>query len=140
MKTRFRTPVVITALLFPIFAFAQTGGINTTYIKPYSDSIVRIINDILVPVILAIAFLVFLWGVYKYFIQGAADEESRKEGRQFVLWGIIGFVIIFTVWAIVRVLMGTLGLSENTPAPNPPTFNPSGTTGSQPNTNIGPPY
>lgn len=111
----------------PLFAVAQ---INTVYIKGYSDSIVGIINSILVPVLIAIAFITFLWGVYKYFILGAAEEKSRTDGRQFVLWGIIGFVIILSLWGIVNLFMGTLGLSAGT-APKFPTIGgsaPSGTT------------
>ncbi|MDE2173181.1 MAG: hypothetical protein KGJ31_01085, partial [Patescibacteria group bacterium] len=61
------------------------GGINTSYLQSYSDSIVGIINSLLVPVLLAIAFLAFLWGVYKYFILGADNETERRAGKQVVL-------------------------------------------------------
>ena len=89
-----------------------TGGINTTYLQGYEQSIVGVINNILVPLLISIAFIVFLWGVYKYFILGAASPEDRKEGTQFVMWGIIGFAIIFSVWGLVNILLSTLGLSS----------------------------
>jgi len=67
-----------------------SGGININYIKPYSDSIIGIINSILVPVLIAIAFIVFLWGVYKYFIYHGDSESDKMEGRKYAMWGIIG--------------------------------------------------
>ncbi len=71
---------------------------------------------------MAIAFIVFLWGVYKYFIYGADNETERATGKQFVLWGIIGFVVILSVWGLVAIVSGTLGLQLGGAAPKPPTI------------------
>jgi hypothetical protein len=86
------------------------GGINTSYLQGYANSIQAVINNILVPVLTAVAFIVFLWGAYYYFIQGGHDPEKRKTGRMYIIWALIGFVIIFTVWGLVNVLTTTLGL------------------------------
>ena len=107
-------------------------GINTTYIQGYASSIVGLINGILVPVLISIAFIVFLWGVYKYFIKGASSETERATGKVFTLYGIIGFVILFSVWGIVQIFMGTLNLSA-TNVPSFPTI--GGNSGSLSNTN-----
>lgn len=96
---------------------AVPSGININVITPYSNGIITVINGILVPVTLAIAFIVFLFGVYKYFILGATDPKSRTDGQQFVLWGIIGFVVILSVWGLVAIVGGTLGLTAGGSAP-----------------------
>ncbi len=104
----------------------ENTGINIGIVKSYSDSIVSIINQTLVPALIAIAFIVFLWGIYKYFIADTSDLE-KKEGKQFAMWGIIGFVIIFSVWALVAIVTDTFklgGSSQNTP--KPPVFNTDG--------------
>lgn len=98
---------------------------NLTYIKNYTGSIVTIINSYIVPVLFAIAFLYFLYGIYKYFILGADSDSERAKGRQFALWGVIGFAIIVSVWGLVNVVMTTLGLSS-TSAPAIPTIGGSG--------------
>ncbi len=98
------------------------GGINISAITPYSLGIIYVINFIFVPVLMAIALIVFLWGVYKYFILGATEEKSRTDGRQFVLWGVIGFVVILSVWGLVAVVGNTLGLSPGGGAPPTPTL------------------
>ena len=99
----------------------SSGGINISYIKPYADSIKDLINDVLVPVFMAIAFIVFLWGVFKYFIWGRESESDKMEGRKYAMWGVIGFVIILSLWGIVNILMGALNLTTGT-HPKPPTI------------------
>lgn len=118
----------------PLLAVAQTpSSINLSIPYAYGFGIINVINGVLVPTFLAIAFIVFLWGVYKYFILGAADEKSRTDGRQFVLWGIIGFVVVFSVWGLIAIVRNTLGLSGSSNNPPPPTFNTSsGGAASQP--------
>lgn len=98
------------------------GGINLNVLGPYAASIINLINNILVPVLMAIAFITFLWGVFKYFIWGADNETERATGKQWVLWGIIGFVVILSVWGLVNLVGGTLGLQLGGSAPKPPTF------------------
>ncbi|MDO8566635.1 MAG: pilin [bacterium] len=100
---------------------SNSGGININVLRPYSESIIGIINTILVPVLIAIAFITFLWGIFKYFIWGAESESDKADGRKFAMWGIIGFVILFSLWALVNIVSGTLGLQTNN-SPRPPTI------------------
>lgn len=99
-----------------------SGSINTSYLQGYANTIVGIINGLLVPVLMAVAFLVFIWGVYNYFILGADNEDKRKEGRKFVFWSIIGFAVIFSVWGLVGIVGSTFGLSPGGSAPGYPTL------------------
>jgi len=72
--------------------------------------IIGIINTVIVPVIFALAFLVFVWGIVNYFFISGGDETKRAEGRQFTMWGIIGIVVLFSVWGFVNLLLSTLGI------------------------------
>jgi len=108
-----------TSLAAPLLVFA--AGIDSRAVQGYSDSIISIINNALVPLLIAVAFIVFLFGVYKYLIAGAADDKSRTDGRQFALWGIIGFVVILSVWGLVAIVRNTLNLTTSGNPP-PPTF------------------
>ncbi len=88
---------------------------NLTILQRYAYDIMGIINFIFVPVLMAIALLTFLWGVYTYFILGADSDDKRAEGRQFVLWSIIGFVVIVSVWGLVFMVGVTLGVGPGSP-------------------------
>jgi len=99
----------------------SNGAINLSYVQGYKDSILTIVNSILVPILIAISFIVFLWGVYKSFIWNGDSDTERAKGRQFVLWGIIGLVVIFSVWGLVALVSGTLSLPSGV-HPKPPTI------------------
>lgn len=101
---------------------SSSSGINTYYLQGYATSIINIINGLVAPVLLAIAFVFFLYGVYKYFFLGATNEAERANGRQFVLWSIIGFVVIFSIWGLVGLVGSTLNLSSGGYAPSYPTL------------------
>lgn len=84
--------------------FAQFIGSGTT-------GIIGIINTVLIPVIFGLAFLVFIWGVVSSFFLHGSDETKRAEGRQFIFWGILGMVVLFSVWGFVNILLSTLGIT-----------------------------
>jgi heme/copper-type cytochrome/quinol oxidase subunit 4 len=72
----------------------------------FTNSIVGLVNSAVLPLMYALAFIFFLIGMVRFFFMGG--EEARQKGRQFMLWGIIGFVVLFGVWGIVRLLLMTL--------------------------------
>jgi heme/copper-type cytochrome/quinol oxidase subunit 4 len=76
-----------------------------------SSGLIGIINTVVVPIIFALAFIVFLWGVVNYYFLSGDDEGKRSEGHQFILWGIIGMVVLVSVWGLVNMLLSTLGLA-----------------------------
>ena len=78
-------------------------------LKDLTDDIVTFVNASIIPLFYTLAFLLFVIGMVRFFFLGG--EEGREKGRQFMLWGIIGFVVMFSVWGIVRLLLATLGVS-----------------------------
>ncbi len=100
-------------LLTPVLVSAQR--INN--VSDLGNVIIGIINDVLVPLVFAIAFIVFIWGVFVYFIQGGSDEEKRTQGQQLMLYGIIGFFVMVSVWGLVNILVGTFSFNQAIPRP-----------------------
>ncbi len=101
------------AFLVPSLAFAQTTYNNVQDLSAFA---INLINNVAVPLIFALAFLVFIFGVFRYFISGAGDEEKRETGKQFMLYGIIGFFVMISVWGLVRILTGTVRLNNASPS------------------------
>jgi hypothetical protein len=78
--------------------------------------ILDLINRIVVPLIFAAAFLVFVFGVAQAFIFNGGDPNKIKDGRKFALYGIIGFFLMLSVWGLVNILVGTFGFrGQNRP-------------------------
>jgi len=100
------------------------AGFGKSSLESYKTSLIDIINGILVPGLMSVAFLVFVWGIYKYFFWKGDSDTERATGRTFILYGIVGFVIIFSVWGIITIFKDTLGFGPGSGTmPAPPTFN-----------------
>ncbi len=73
------------------------------------DGVIYVINAFLVPLVFALAFITFIFGIYRGFI---ATDGDRKQGRQFALWGIIGMAVMFSVWGLVNILINSVGFGS----------------------------
>lgn len=91
-------------LMLPLVAGAQ-GDISGAL-----ERIQVIITDYIIPLVFAIALLIFLWGVVMYVIAGD-DEEKKKSGRMYIIYGIIGLAVMASVWGLVGMLTGEFGLT-----------------------------
>jgi len=60
--------------------------------------------------IIAFSVVIFLWGVFKFV---RSEGEDRSEGKQFMLWGIVGLFVIVSLWALVSILQNTVTLNTN---------------------------
>lgn len=123
MKIRTSAAALALFLASAASAHAQSGEIGGNTVSQYLLSIIGFINVVAVPVVFAVAFVTFIWGIFLYFIAGGANEERRDQGKQLAIWGIVAFFIMVSVWGLVNVLVGTFGFG-NVNAPNLPTFNP----------------
>lgn len=71
------------------------------------------INDaILFPLIalmMALAFLFFLYGAFEY-VRNAANEAGRETGRRHLMYGVIGMMVMLSALALLKIAAGTFGL------------------------------
>ncbi len=104
-----------TAPFAPVFFVnAQSSGgfsANNDF-KDFLTEILKFINDTLIPFIIGIGFLVFVWGMFKYFIQGGANDEAKESGKSLIMYAIAGYVVILAFWGIVNILSNGLGLED----------------------------
>jgi uncharacterized membrane protein YidH (DUF202 family) len=100
-----------TFALVPFVAAAQfdpSGGEFGTLL----GNIIDFTNDILIPFILGIGFLVFVWGMFRYFIAGGANDEAKEQGKSLMVYATLGFVLIIVFWGIVNLLAQSTGLDD----------------------------
>lgn len=98
--------LVSVAILSPLSTFAASCDNNFDDIGELFTWGTCIIGSSIIPLLISVALVVFIIGVVK-FIAGADNEEKRKEGRQFIIWGIVGLFVIVSVWGLVSVLQNT---------------------------------
>lgn len=103
------TSGTLAAFALPLISLAAVNNISDV-----GSFIINTINNIIVPVIFAIAFIVFVWGAFDTFILGANSEEVKEKGKNLMLWGLIGFFVMVSVWGLVNILTGTVSFGNNT--------------------------
>ncbi len=109
-------------LLTPVFAFAQSGP-DTSGLLVLLDKVQGLIAAI-IPILIGLALLTFLWGVLTYLF-----KKDKEEGKNFMIWGIIALFVMTSVWGLVSILRSTIlpNSQENQlrpgDIPQAPTFN-----------------
>lgn len=100
------------------YAPLLTGGPSPSCNVPprdFSELMCVVTNNILspiIPILVTLALIAFFWGVAKYVIQGAHDEKSLEQGKQIMLWGIIGLFVMVSVWGLVAIVQNTFNLGS----------------------------
>ena len=72
----------------------------------------HLVNDSLIPFLLLVALLIFLWNVARYFIIGGSNESSQEKARSIATWGIAAFVVLTSIWGIVNILIYTFNFDN----------------------------
>lgn len=84
------------------------GGLDTLL----GTIVTQIVNPLIL-LLSAVAVVVFAWGIFE-FVYKAADDKAREEGRRAILWGLVGFVIIFGAYGIINLALGTFNIGLGT--------------------------
>lgn len=91
--------LLLGTLLVPALASAASfKEIVNNEVVPLVDSIVALMYGL--------AFIFFLIGMVRFFFSG--EEENRKKGKGFMLWGLVGLVVLFSIWGFVKLLLSVL--------------------------------
>ena len=69
---------------------------------------------IIIDLLAGLALVYFLWGATQFIMNGG-DEKKREEGRQQMIWGIVGLFIMISVWGLVNILVHTFNVVNDKP-------------------------
>ncbi|MFT7328157.1 MAG: hypothetical protein ACI870_000337 [Crocinitomicaceae bacterium] len=102
MKKLFKGGAIALALM-PFIIFAQ---------QPQADAFsildrIAVFVSRAVPVLIAIAFAYFLYGVVRFIM--AQDADKKKDARSIVIQGIIGLFIMLSIWGLVGIIQRSIG-------------------------------
>ncbi len=96
-----------------MIAYAQgTGGGHITSALQFVDKINKAILFPLITLLLGVAILMFLWGIFQMVAQ-AGNAEMRSQGKKHILYGIIGIVIMLSAFTILRIATNTFDVPES---------------------------
>ena len=105
------------SVFVPFVAFAQATGGSTAFCdlaaKPKLQDLLGYVTCIIyksvIPLFFAIGLAAFVYGVVQYVINDG-EESKKAKGRQFMIWGLIGLTVMFSIWGLVSILSSTFNL------------------------------
>ena len=110
-------------MLFPMPTFAAGACTGTPGPLNIESSNVRVgdvlnygtclIEKSVVPLMFAVATVVFLYGIVMFIKED--NTEKKEKGRSFMIWGVVAFAVMMSVWGLVSVLTNTFGITTVIP-------------------------
>lgn len=65
----------------------------------------------------------FFWGLVKFIFRigpgNKGVDEARESGKHLMIWGIISFFVLVSLWGLVGFLLESIGVSSSTYGPLP---------------------
>ena len=80
-------------------------------LKDVIGYVLSIIN-LLIPILWALAFIVFFWGLSK-FILNSGNKGELEKGKDYMIWGVLALFILLTFRVIITFVSGDLDLGGN---------------------------
>lgn len=117
--TKSSSPIIITgimlALIVTIFVPTHVVMAIGTPKNAFdlSNILIGLVNQVFVPLIFSVSFIVFIWGIFRHFIAGAADTTEQEKGKHLIIYGLAGLAIMASVWGLVNILNNTFGLNSS---------------------------
>lgn len=100
-------------LVLPLLLSADSGsGGGKSGAELAKGFVAKINQAILYPLIslfIGVAVIVFLWGAFEY-VYNADNDAGREKGRQHLLWGTIGLLVMVSAVAILNIAANTFDL------------------------------
>ena len=99
-----------------IFALLIVLSPATALAAPISDinsvsEKAKYLGDLVIELAIGVAIVWLIVNIVRYFIAGG--EEERKKGGEAILYGVIGLFLIFSIWGLVHILLGTFTFEKN---------------------------
>jgi hypothetical protein len=125
MKKNIKFRIILTTLfgVFPATFVYASPLIDSG--STVSDLIYNVMGvfDSLIPLLIGAAVVVFLYGVLLFIAKASAgNAEGRKEGINFMIFGIIGIAVMVSVWGLVAFVTNTFGTTGGVPQFNDQAF------------------
>jgi hypothetical protein len=104
MSKKLKILTLFIPLALPFVAFAQKKDLN--YLIGLAADY---LNKALL-LLMGFAVLMFVWYIIQFFLR---PTDKRSEGAKYLMWSVIGFFVILSMWGIVNILISTFNLESS---------------------------
>jgi len=92
--------------MIPIAQAATATDVAQGFVDTFNDAVLFP----LITLLMAMAFLVFLYGCFEY-VRSAGSEAGREQGRRHILYGTIGMLVMLSAYAILNLAAASVGIA-----------------------------
>ena len=109
-------PYLLRLLLVILVSNPLATSAQSPNAEPVKSVLINFLTflDAVTPILIALAFLVFGWGMIK-FITAGEDPKKRTDAKSILTWGIIGIFILASMSGIVTFIKTYVGVPANQP-------------------------
>lgn len=107
MKKILLSLLVLGVIAVPALVSAQA---DTTKLNSTITSLTDTVN-LIIPLMLAVAVVVFIYGVIRYILAEGEIDRNKAVGR--IVWSVVAIAAILAVWGLARLLIGVLDLDDS---------------------------
>jgi hypothetical protein len=65
--------------------------------------------EIAIPIVFALALLLFFWGVAKYILSAGTEKD---EGKKIMVWGVVALFVMSSIWGLTTFIRNELAIDE----------------------------
>lgn len=104
--------LVTLSTLYGSLLFALPAIVSAQALQPVANVVNAAggIINLLIPILIALALVVFFYGLVRY-IWGSASAESKTSGRNIMIAGIVSLFVMVSIWGIINIIQGSLGVN-----------------------------
>ncbi len=110
MKKIIAQSIALASVLAPTAVFAQTQLNNVNDVVSKATGI----GNLAITLLISFSVIWIIWNVVHYLIMGD-DATARKDAGQRILFGVIGLVVILSIWGLVAIFRNSFKTVDNAP-------------------------
>lgn len=66
------------------------------------------INVFIVPALFTLSLVVFVFALFKYFIEGKYNEVELEKAKVLMAYAVVSFVVVSGLWYLLTYFLGTI--------------------------------
>ena len=101
--------IFTSAVLLPHIVFAAPAENTFAGVLQY---LARVLESVILPLLIGFTVVFFLWGLLKY-VGSGADEKTREEGKNVMVYGVVSLFVIVSVWGLINFLVSSIFTDES---------------------------
>jgi hypothetical protein len=102
----------LAGILILVIVIGLSMAASPTGLQEVLPALLQFFDAYLIPFMLGIAFLVFVWNAIKFFVVKGSTEEGRENAKSLAIYSIAAFVFILSFWGIINIFTNGLGLDN----------------------------